>query len=254
MERRTGELVGPSVGSVLRRRWRETRARTGAMSAMREIGADLWEFLRESTPERKRLRYGDVEYDWEHHVDTTSATVSARGRLIAAISGAPYQPTDSEAFRKMVNAVGVDFRDYTFIDIGSGKGRTLLMASEFPFYRILGVELLPELNSIARANVASFPEAEQKCSAIETVCADAREFVFPEEPLLLYLFNPLPAAALEQVIENLRESVEGKPRAVRVLYHNPQAEQVLARSGFLFKVDGTFQYSIYSNWSGASLR
>jgi hypothetical protein len=57
----------------------------------------------------------------------------------------------------------------------------------------------------------------------------------------------LAAAALDRVIANLRRSVERKPRPVRVIYHNPQSEQVLAGSGFLFKVDGTFQYSIYSN-------
>jgi hypothetical protein len=95
--------------------------------------------------------------------------------------------------------------------------------------------------------VSAFASAAQKCQRIETICGDAREFTFPEEAVLLYLFNPLPAEALEQVIANLRASVERSPRAVRVLYHNPQAEQVLARSGFLFKVDGTFQYSIYSN-------
>jgi SAM-dependent methyltransferase len=155
------------------------------MGALGEIGSELWEFLRESTPERKRLRYGDVEYDWEHDVNTTSATVTMRGRLIAALSGAPYQPTEPEAFRKMLNVSGVDFREYTFLDLGSGKGRTLLMASEFPFRRIIGVELVPELHAIAEKNVARFASAEQKCRAIETVCADARDYEFPEEPVVL---------------------------------------------------------------------
>jgi SAM-dependent methyltransferase len=237
----------PSVASVLRQRWQETRKRKGALAAAREIGADLWEFLRESTPERKRLRYGDIEYDWDHQVDTTAATVTTRGRLIAALSGAPYQPTDPQAFRKMLTAVGIDFREYTFLDLGSGKGRTLLMASEFPFRRIIGVELLPELHAIAEKNVAAYASAEQKCHAIETVCADAREYEFPDQPLLLYLFNPLPAAALEIVIGNMRQSLGQKPRPVRLIYHNPQWERVLGDSGFLFKVDGTFQYSVYSN-------
>ena len=34
---------------------------------------------------------------------------------------------------------------FTFIDLGSGKGRTLLMASDYPFRRIIGLELLEEL-------------------------------------------------------------------------------------------------------------
>ncbi len=238
----------PSVDAVLWRRWRETRARKSFGSALREIGSDFWEFLRESTPERKRLRYGDVEYDWEHHgVDTTSATVTFRGRLIAALSGAPYQPTEPAAFRKMIEALNIDYQEFTFIDLGSGKGRTLLMASEFPFRRIIGVELVPELHHIAERNLAAFSSPEQKCSRLETVCGDAREFAFPPEPLLLYLFNPLPEAALAQVISNLRKSLDLIPRPIRVLYHNPLREEVLRDSGFLRKVDGKFEYAIYSN-------
>ena len=243
-----GALVEPSVGTVLRRRWQETRARKSLGASLREIGSDFWEFLRESTPERKRLRYGDVEYDWEHHgIDTTSATVTTRGRLLAALSGAPYQPTEPSAFRKMLAAVGIDYREFTFLDLGSGKGRTLLMASEFPFRRIIGVELLPELHEIALKNVAAFSSPEQQCKSIESVCCDARDYEFPPEPLLLYFFNPLPEAALQVVIGNLRRSLEQTPRALRVLYHNPQREEVLRDSGFLNKVDGKFKYSIYSN-------
>src|SRR3954447_24824698 len=132
----------PSVWSLLARRWRETRERRSVFAAASEILADVWDFVRESTPERRRQRYGDVEYDWDHHVDTTSAAVTHRTRLLAAISGAPYQPTEPVLFGEMLAALSVNLQDFTFIDIGSGKGRTLLMASTFPFRRIIGVELL----------------------------------------------------------------------------------------------------------------
>lgn len=236
-----------SLISILKRRWRETRARKSFVASAREIGADFWEFLRESTPERKRLRYGDVEYDWEHQVNTTSATITTRGRLIAALSGAPYQPTEPGIFRRMIEELKIDYPEFTFIDLGSGKGRTLLMASLFPFRRIIGVELLPELNEIARMNIAGFNHPEQKSPTIESVCCDARDYAFPPEPLLVYLFNPLPEGALMAVIENLRKSLQDAPRQLRVLYHNPISEHVLKTSGFLRKLDGTFQYSIYSN-------
>jgi len=237
----------PSVWSIFRQRWRETRAHKGFSATTREIGSDLWEFLRESTPERKRRRYGDLEYDWDHHIDTTSATVTHRGRLIAAISGAPYQPTDPAEFREMMKALTIDLREFTFLDIGSGKGRTLLMASEFPFRRILGVELVQELHEIAAQNIAAFSSTDQKCHNIQCICADARDFQFPPEPLLLYLFNPLPAPAMQTMLEHLQQSLQQTPRHIRVIYHNPLSEQVLLDSGFLKKIGGTEQYSIFSN-------
>jgi len=235
----------PSLWSVLGRRWRETRARKSVAATAREIGADVWEFVRESTPERKRLRYGDVEYDWDHHVDTTSATVSHHARLTAALSGAAYQPTDPAEFRELLEGLKIDFAKFTFVDLGSGKGRTLLMASEFGFRRIIGVELLPELHEVARRNIAAWPSARP--GQIEAYCMDARDFVFPAEPLLAYLFNPLPEPALRVVTERLRRSVEAHPRAVRVVYLNPILEHVLAEVGFLRRVDGSFRFAVWSN-------
>ena len=237
----------PTVWSVLRQRWRDTRSRKAFPASLREIAADFWEFLKESTPERKRRRYGDVEYDWDHDADTTSATVSHRGRLLAALAGAPYQPSEPAIFREMIQAVDSDLRDFTFIDLGSGKGRTLLLAAEFPFRRIVGVELVPELHHVAQRNIAAIPEEIRKGRDIELICADARAYVFPPEPIFLYLFNPLPAAAVQQVIENLRRSLENHPRPVRVVYNHPTWEQVLTDAPFLRKIGGKFQYSIYSN-------
>jgi SAM-dependent methyltransferase len=197
----------------------------------------------ESTPQRKRSRYGDVEYDWDHEgMDTTSATVSARTRFLAAISGAPYQPTEPGIFAEMLQALGLDFGEFTFIDIGSGKGRTLLMAAEAGFRRVIGVELLPELHEVAARNIAKSGRGN-----IESVCVDAREFRFPADPLVLYLFNPLPAAAITQLLKRLGDSLEQHSREVKVIYHNPLFDDALASASFLYKVRASYQFSIYSN-------
>src|SRR4051812_42334791 len=233
----------PSLWSVFRRRWRDTRSRKSLVSSAREISADVWEFVLESTPQRRRARYGDVGYDWDHQgVDTTSATVTARTRLLAAISGAPYQPTEPMLFGEMLESLNINFEPFTFIDIGSGKGRTLLMAAELGFRRVIGVELLPELHDVARRNIAASGRTN-----IESVCVDAREYQFPPEPLVLYLFNPLPAAALSQTVQNLQSSITRHPREVKIIYHNPLSEDVLASAPFLKKLNATHQYAIYSN-------
>jgi hypothetical protein len=143
--------------------------------------------------------------------------------------------------------VGLDFRDVTFIDLGSGKGRTLLMASDYPFRRIVGVELLPSLHRIALENLSKYHSEAQKCFTLGAVCADAREFVFPAEPSVLYLFNPLPETGLREVMANLEASLRVHPRAVYVLYHNPLLEHVLSQSAAFEKVGGAQQYSIYAS-------
>ena len=191
-----------------------------------------------------------MEYDWEHRVDTTSGTVGWRERLLGVFHS-PYQPTDPAAFREMMAALGVamevDFPEFTFIDLGSGKGRTLLMASEYPFKKIVGVEVLPRLHRAAEANIAAYLARESPASAatIESVCLDAREFVFPGTPLVLYLFNPLPEPGLRQVIRNLENSCRKAPRSVWILYHYPESEVAIAQSPLWERVSQTSQYSVY---------
>jgi hypothetical protein len=120
------------------------------------------------------------------------------------------------------------------------------MASEYPFRRIVGVELLPELHQIAQANLASYKSESQKCFALEAVCGDATNFPFPAAPVVLYLFNPLPEAGLRQVLRNLERSPNTDSRTVYVVYHNPQLDSVLMESEAWTKLgSGTHQYCIY---------
>jgi SAM-dependent methyltransferase len=230
--------------------WNDVARRDGRIAATRQLLAALWEFVRDSTPERRRQHYGDAEYDWDHRVNTTSAAVSWRDRLLGAFHS-PYQPTESTLFHKMLEALRrqshCDLHDFVFIDLGSGKGRTLLMASDYPFRRIVGVELLPALHQAAQDNLSKYRSESRKCFALESICADATQFAFPDESTVLYLFNPFPESGLRQVIANLEQSLQAHPRALYALYHNPLLEHVLSQSAVLSKIGGTHQYSIYGS-------
>jgi len=50
---------------------------------------------------------------------------------------------------------------YTFLDIGAGKGRGLLVASEYRFRKVVGIELNPALAAVARQNVAQWKVAHE---------------------------------------------------------------------------------------------
>src|SRR5262249_30130732 len=139
----------------------------------------------------------------------------------------------------------IDFGEFTFIDIGSGKGRVLLMAAHYPFRRIVGVELLPELHRVAQENIGKLKSDSQRYFSVESICGDACEFVFPPGPLVVYLFNPLPEARLKQLIDNLKRSLCENPRLAYVLYHNPLLEHVLSKNALLKKIAGTHQYSVF---------
>lgn len=246
-------IDSPSRVSLSRSAWQWWKAvsqREGRAAAARQLLSALWDFIRDSTPERRRQRYGDAEFDWDRRVNTTSAALSWRDRLLGVFHS-PYQPTDSALFHEMLDALrercDCNFQDFVFIDLGSGKGRALLMASDYPFHRIVGVELLPALHQTAQENLKQYKSESQQCFALESICADATDFALPVEPAVLYLFNPFPEAGLKRVIANLEQSLHQHPRAIYLLYHNPLLERVLNDCAVLKKIGGTHQYSIYKS-------
>ncbi|WP_258580839.1 class I SAM-dependent methyltransferase [Mesorhizobium sp. AR02] len=98
--------------------------------------------------------------------------------------------TSPRTFHFIMKSLPSDLQGHTFVDIGSGKSRTLLLASRYPFAAIIGVEFARELVEIARGNIARFRDPSRKCRALSVVEADAAAYEFPEAPLVVYFYNP----------------------------------------------------------------
>lgn len=144
-----------------------------------------------------------------------------------------YQPARPRHIRQALREMTVqDVRGYSFIDLGSGKGRTLFIAAEMPFQRVVGVEFSPVLQAEAERNVRQFRAPAGGCGEVVSLHGDAALFIFPKTPLVLYLFNPFGAATMQRVMERLAESLAQEPRHVVVLLLWPQCTgQVLAVPG-----------------------
>ncbi|MGA2371224.1 MAG: class I SAM-dependent methyltransferase [Candidatus Korobacteraceae bacterium] len=224
---------------------RDSLRHRGIAGSLGYYSRELVDLLRDLTPARRKSRYGDIDFDFEHSVDTTWATVSLRTRLREWLSGGQYQPSEPALFREMLDSLSVALDGFTFIDLGSGKGRTLLMASDYPFRRIVGVELLAELNAIALQNIARYRSDSQQCFAIESQDADASRFAFPADPSVLYLFNPFPRHVWREVLANLYRSLLAAPRPVYLIYHNPVHQDIVAAEGWLQELARTHQFVIY---------
>jgi len=234
----------PSVSSAFVNWWREQPDNAGLWLRLERLGGIAREFVHDSLPDRRRERFGDADYDWDYRVDTTSANVGWHARLMGFFSSS-YQPIEAEIFREMMNTLAIDFGQFTFVDIGSGKGRALLLASEYPFRRIIGVELLPELNRIAQENIRAFSKARGHEIPAESISGDATGFDFPAEPLVVYFFHPLTEAGFRQVMANLKASLAAQPRPIHIIYANPIFELIVAADKRFRKACGTHQYAIY---------
>jgi SAM-dependent methyltransferase len=241
----TPSSSAPSLPRVLARMLRESVHHRGIGGTLKFLGEEAKEIFLDSLPERRRSRFGDIDYDCDFGVDTTWARLPWRVRLRELAAERLYQPTDPQEFRELMAAVLIDFTEFTFIDLGSGKGRALLMASEYPFREIIGVEIQPELHAIAEQNISRFSSPEVRCRNISSICADARDYEFPAVPMLLYLFNPFPDYVFEAVLRKLEKSVSEFPRPVYIVYNTPMEKPVIERARFLQKLRETDRYQIY---------
>ena len=113
----------------------------------------------------------------------------------------------------------------------AGKGRALLMAADYPFQRIVGVEFMPELRRAAQKNIAGYSSDRQRCRQIEAICMDARDFQFPSRAAGGVSVQPFLRTDVRTVLENLRRSVEQAPRPVYIAYRFTEFENLLAQSG-----------------------
>jgi SAM-dependent methyltransferase len=193
-------------------------------------------------------------FDREHGTDTgktfAASDLDARGADVPALWR--YWPTQRASFERVMASLDVPCERYVFVDLGSGKGRALLMAAEYPFLRVVGVELSPALHRVAERNVRAYHSPRQWCKTFELVCQDAAEFVPPPENLVVYMFQPFPRETMRAVVENLGRSLDSAPRDVLIAYLNPIFDDVITASGRFVLVarapgrgPGEFDHAVY---------
>jgi SAM-dependent methyltransferase len=169
-----------------------------------------------------------------------------------------YLPSPVRVTRWMLRNAGIQHAQFSFVDLGCGKGRVLLVASEFDFVRIVGVDISSQLCEIARRNVATFGPPTRRCRDIQVENADATQFDFPSGNLLIHLYHPFSPELTYRILERLGISLRGEPRHVVVAYllYTAAVNEVeatfarlpwLKRTRYEHSVTGQYDWLFYSN-------
>ena len=161
-----------------------------------------------------------------------------------------YEATEPAAFRHILGELSIRHRDYTFMDLGSGKGRVVLLAAVHPFRRIVGVEASLSLHTVASRNMRAWARAGNDTRHIDLVHADASQPDIPEEPCVIYLFNPFRDRALARVLLHVKWTLQRCPRDLWLIYYNPQFGYMVENSPYLSRVrkGRGFHQGDYSIW------
>jgi hypothetical protein len=131
-----------------------------------------------------------------------------------------YEPTPVAQLEAMLDALPEPPTGFTFIDIGAGLGRVVMLASRRAFRQIIGVEVSAALCETARDNLVRWRRKHDDlpCKDLRIVHADAASFRFPPGDLIVYLYNPFGETSVARLAERLAAATHGK---VFVLYHTP---------------------------------
>jgi len=136
--------------------------------------------------------------------------------------------------------------DDAIVDYGCGKGGILISLSKYPFGKITGVEIAPDLVAIAKSNIRKL-----NIKNIEIWCCDAAEFKQLNEYNYFYFFDPFPCNVMQDVMRNIEQSILEQPRKVIIIYLNPLCHDLIVSKSTFIKTKELphFEHKcfIYSN-------
>jgi SAM-dependent methyltransferase len=230
--------LGPTAGRV-----RRALRRYGVRGTARELYRAVVAY-----PARRRKWRADREFDRRYGVETAGIVrlhelgFESHNKML----GNRYEAVNPDWLRARLASLPVEVGEFTFLDVGAGKGRAMLLASEFGFRRIVGVEFSPELVEIARHNIERYRSPAQRCTRLELVCRDAALYEPPDEPLVVFNYNAFEDPVMAAVLANMRRSLEAAPRpALLVFADRTFPLDRLAEAGFRAVPDGyeeVFEY------------
>lgn len=165
----------------------------------------------------------------------TRGVIKPKHLLVTTADSVSYEGTSPFGFTRLLRLLDVDPGSFTFVDLGCGKGRTLILAARNRFARAVGVEIAPELLAVAQRNLARFSASRPNLrTSFELVEKDAAQYVFPADgPLLVFMYNPFGQQTMRAVARNLDEAVRASHHPVLVLYYIPRFPEELDRLGSL---------------------
>jgi len=107
-----------------------------------------------------------------------------------------------------------------FVDLGSGKGKALLIAGLLPYKRVIGVEIDEELSRLAERNV-NRAWSRLRAEKVECVTSSVLEWPIPDDTSVIFMFNPFIGQTFSAVTSKIFESYDRNPRVLHIVYGHP---------------------------------
>jgi len=144
-----------------------------------------------------------------------------------------YRPFWESIFHSAMGLLPIDFPQFTFVDVGSGKGKILMLAAQYPFKAVEGVEYGAVLHDAAERNIAIFRKATGTRVPIKPILGDAMAYDLPAGPAVCIIFNAFDEMTNTIVLRRIASQAGEGERPVFVIYANLRSvvERAIGRGG-----------------------
>ena len=191
------------------------------------------------------IRYGTDTCAWS---ELNELTIESDNRK----SGFRYQPTRVLLLKKVFSAIEPLLpADSVLVDFGCGKGRILLVATEFGFREVRGVEFAHELCEIARKNGEIYKNQTGNGFEYRIIEHDASQYEIHEDENVFFISNPFDGKILSAVLANIAASLQKKYRKILIIYYYPEYSDVIEQADDFPKIRDLVilghKFTIYSN-------
>ncbi len=146
--------------------------------------------------------------------------------------GQPYEYTRYYILRMIFDRLDITKED-VFADYGCGKGRVTCFASNFPFKKVVGLEVSDEYVRIAKKNAETVKHAK---APIEIIHTDAIDHDC-SDITIFYFFNPFGEKTTKAILDNIHQSLMRRPRKVTVILYNPIRSELFQQCLWLKRND-----------------
>lgn len=152
-------------------------------------------------------------FDRRHGIETSAVVVEEDldGTGPNAAHATRYEPSPPGSVRRLVRASGIEPPCYTFVDLGSGKGKAVIDALRLGFLCVVGVEFSPTLHGASVDAVQRFAEQAQIDADVQLLQMDAAAYPIPSGNLFVYLYHPFEEPVMKEVVEHLEQAARDEP-------------------------------------------
>lgn len=201
-----------------------------------------------------RIAFAELYFEYRYNIDTISM------RLVSQITdvtdkdkedSGSYQATHVYSFKKMFNHLeGVHSSSGSFLDLGSGKGRAMMLGALHGFRKIYGVEYSLDLCQVAEINISKFRKNLNAETEFLVINDNVLNYEIPSDVSVIYMANPFGNIIMSSILDRVEQSLINEPREIVIVYLNPLCRNLMLQRNYEILLEGrdpkgSLSYEVY---------